>query len=249
MFHTIVRRLLPLTLMISIPMGAFAVNEDSQLEWQMEVASDPTLSLVRQTRLTDTSEGLRARGVQNKIVNGKLTASGNNSATELQQLLFSQSSDRLEILDSPTNIDVDVPKGAQGLVLDLQYNPSTGYQWDIADKGINSISVIRDTPDTPSRTVGAPAIRHVRVMANTSLGAARLSYHRPFESTPLKTKLTLKVTNTGSDGHIRLFDPEVAASPEFAASPNAGATGGVIPLPGSTLSARAAAAVPSSYDA
>ena len=167
-------------------MGAFAVNEDSQLEWQIEVASDPTLSLVRQTRLTNTSEGLRARGVQNKIVNGKLTASGNNSGTELQQLLFSQSSDRLEILDSPTNIDVDVPKGAQGLVLDLQYNPSTGYQWDIADKGINSISVIRDTPDTPSRTVGAPAIRHVRVMANTSLGAARLSYHRPFESTPLK---------------------------------------------------------------
>ncbi|MEN9681417.1 MAG: hypothetical protein RLZZ627_1310 [Pseudomonadota bacterium] len=248
MLHAIVRCLLPLTLILGIPTGALA-GGDSQLTWHMEVASDPTQPLVRQTRLIDAARGLSAQGVQNKMVGGTLTASGNNSATELQQFLFSQGSDRLEILDSPTDIDLDVPKDAQGLVLDLQYNPSTGYQWDISDKGINSISISDDSPETPSRTVGAPAIRHIRIKAKTNLGAARLSYHRAFESTPIKTKLGLKVTNNSADAHVRLYDPALATSAVTAISPNAGATGGVIPLPGNSLSARAVAAVPSSYDA
>lgn len=249
MLHTIVRRLILLLLIFGLPTGAHAASKESQLSWQIEIASDPSQSLVRQTRLTDAASGLSARGVQNQFVSGKLTASGNNSATELQQLLFAKGSDRTEILDSPTDIDVDVPKDAQGLVFELQYNPSTGYQWNIADKGGNTISVSDESPDTVSRTVGAPAIRHVRIKAKGNLGAARLSYRRPFESGTLKTKLSLKVTNTGSDGIIRLVDPELATLSETATPPNAGATGGVIPLPGSSLSARAVAAVPSSYDA
>ncbi len=249
MLHTILRRLVSLILIVGLPAGTYAASGDSQLSWQIEIASDPSQPLVRQTHLGDTSKSLTARGVQNQIVRGKLTASGSNSATELQQLLFSKGSDRLEILDSPTDIDVDVPKDNQGLVLDLQYNPSTGYQWAIGDKGTNSISISDEAPDTPSRTLGAPAIRHLRVKAKSNLGAAHLSYRRPFESASAKTKLSLKVTHIGSDGHIPLVDPEIAAHTETMSSPNAGAIGGILPLPGSTLSTRALSAVPSSYDA
>ena len=170
MLHTFVRRLISFTLFLGLPIESIAANADSQLFWQIEIASDPSQPLVRQTRLGEVAKGLRTRGIQNQMVSGKLTASGTNSATELQQLLFSKASGQLEILDSPTEIDVDVPKDSQGLVLDLQYNPSTGYQWDIADKGINSISVSDDAPDTPSRTLGAPAIRHLRIKAKSNLG-------------------------------------------------------------------------------
>ena len=249
MLHTFVRRLISFTLFLGLPIESIAANADSQLFWQIEIASDPSQPLVRQTRLGEVAKGLRTQGIQNQMVSGKLTASGTNSATELQQLLFSKASGQLEILDSPTEIDVDVPKDSQGLVLDLQYNPSTGYQWDIADKGINSISVNDDAPDTPSKTLGAPAIRHLRIKAKSNLGSARLAYRRPFESSPLKTKLTLKVSQIGGDGRIRLVDPEVAAPSATPSSPNAGASGGTSPLPGSTLSSRALAAVPSSYDA
>ena len=247
--HSLIRRLILLPLIFGIPFGTHAAGKESQLSWQIEIAGDPSQSLVRQTRLSDAAKGLSARGVQNQFVSGKLTASGSHSATELQQLLFSKGSNRMEFLDSPTDIDVDVPKDNQGVVLDLQYNPSTGYQWDIADKGVNNIAVSEEASDTPSWTVGAPAIRHLRIKAKNSLGAARLSYRRPFESSPLKTKLSLKVTNAGSDGVIRLVDPEIAAVAGTSTSPNAGATGGVTPLPGSSLSVRALSAVPSSYDA
>ena len=247
--HSLIRRLILLPLIFGIPSGTHAAGKESQLSWQIEIAGDSSQSLVRQTRLSDAAKGLSARGVQNQFVSGKLTASGSHSATELQQLLFSKGSNRMEFLDSPTDIDVDVPKDNQGVVIDLQYNPSTGYQWDIADKGVNNIAVSEEASDTPSWTVGAPAIRHLRIKAKNSLGAARLSYRRPFESSPLKTKLSLKVTNAGSDGVIRLVDPEIATVAGTSTSPNAGATGGVTPLPGSSLSVRALGAVPSSYDA
>lgn len=118
--HSLIRRLILLPLIFGIPPGSQAAGKESQLSWQIEIAGDPSQSLVRQTRLSDTAKGLSARGVQSQFVSGKLTASGSHSATELQQLLFSKGSNRMEILDSPTDIDVDVPKDNQGVVIDLQ---------------------------------------------------------------------------------------------------------------------------------